>query len=104
MRDLFRILYDAGVELVVAGHDHLYERFAPMDPDGRTDAAHGIRQFTVGTGGTPLGQPASRRSHSEVIGSAWGVVRFELAPGGYRWEFLPVDGEAFTDAGTAACH
>ena len=104
MRDLFRILYEAGVEFIVAGHDHLYERFAPMDADGRSDGSRGIRQFTVGTGGTPLERPAARRPHSEVIGDAWGVARFELAPNSYRWEFLPVAGAAFTDAGSAACH
>jgi hypothetical protein len=104
MRDLFGILYEAGVEFIVAGHDHLYERFAPMDADRRPDGSRGIRQFTVGTGGTPLERPAARRPHSEVIGDAWGVVRFELAPSSYRWEFLPVAGAAFTDAGSAACH
>ena len=51
MRDVWRLLYDSGVELVLNGHDHLYERFAPQDPDGRADPVRGIRQFTVGSGG-----------------------------------------------------
>jgi hypothetical protein len=104
MRDLFRILYDAGVEFIVAGHDHLYERFAPMDPDGRVDAVRGVRQFTVGTGGTELSQPAALGAHSEALGSSWGVIRLELAPGSYRWEFVPVDGASFSDAGFSDCH
>lgn len=104
MRDLFSILYDAGVEFIVAGHDHLYERFAPMDPNGRPDSQRGVRQFTVGTGGTPISQPGGVRFGSEIQGYAWGVIRFELAPNGYRWQFLPVAGQSFQDSGFESCH
>lgn len=104
MRDLFRLLYDAGVEFVVTGHDHLYERFARLDPDGRTDQARGIRQFTVGTGGGEINQPVFTKPSSAVIGTSWGVIRFELSPGSYRWQFLPVDGQAFQDSGFETCH
>jgi hypothetical protein len=104
MRDLFKALYDAGVEFVVAGHDHLYERFEPVDVDGRSDQGRGVRQFVVGTGGTPLSTPARMRAGSEVQGVAWGVIRFDLSPGSYRWQFVPVDGQSFQDSGAGTCH
>ena len=104
MRDLFTILYSGGVEIVVAGHDHLYERFQPVDANGQSDPARGIRQFVVGTGGTPLSSPTRVRPGSESQGVAWGVIRFELSPGGYRWEFVPVDGATFRDSGFGTCH
>jgi hypothetical protein len=50
-RPLWEALYGAGAEIVIVGHDHLYERFAPQDPDGKLDAVRGIREFVVGTGG-----------------------------------------------------
>ena len=104
MRDLFRILYEAGVEFIVTGHDHIYERFSAMDADGRPDPSKGIREFIVGTGGAPLTQPKSVRSGSERQGVAWGVIRFELSPGSYRWRFVPVAGESFEDSGADVCH
>jgi hypothetical protein len=104
MRDLFAILYNRGVELVVAGHDHLYERFQPVDAAGRSDPVKGVRQFIVGTGGTPLSTPPRIRAGSETQGVAWGVIRFELSPGSYRWEFIPVEGASFRDLGVGACH
>ena len=103
-RDLWRTLYEFGVDVVVNGHDHVYERFAPIDPDERLDTARGIRQFTVGTGGAKLyGFPRVERN-SEVRGSAWGVIRFGLRESGYSWEFIPVAGESFHDSGTDVCH
>jgi hypothetical protein len=104
MRDLFQILYDAGVEFVVGGHDPLYERVERVDPHGRSDAARGVRQFVVGTGGTAAYLPARSRRGSEVQGTDWGVIRFDLAPGSYRWQFIPVEGASFQDSGFEACH
>jgi hypothetical protein len=104
MRDLYRILYDAGVEFVVTGHDHIYERFARLDPDGRPDSTRGVREFVVGTGGTPLTMPVTIRTGSEVQASAWGVIRFELSPASYRWQFVPVAGGSFQDYGSEECH
>jgi hypothetical protein len=66
MRDLWRVLYAANVDVVINGHDHTYERFAPQDPDGRLDPAHGIREFVVGTGGSPLYEFPSAHANSEV--------------------------------------
>jgi acid phosphatase type 7 len=103
MRDLFQILYDGGVDFVVTGHDHLYERFEPIDANGRPDPTRGIRQFIVGTGGATLRAPVRFRAGSEVQGTSWGIIRFDLAPGSYHWQFVPVDGQSFTDSGTEIC-
>jgi acid phosphatase type 7 len=104
MRDLWRTLYEFNVDVVINGHDHSYERFAPQDPDGRFDPARGIREFVVGTGGAPLYEFSSLRPNSEARASVWGVAAFSLTGTGYQWEFEPVAGESFHDAGAGTCH
>lgn len=104
MHALWTILYEAGVDVVIGAHDHLYERFAKQDANAQADPARGIRQFVVGTGGAPIYSPAALRSNSEVIGRDWGVLKLELLADGYRWEFVPVDGASFRDAGADSCH
>lgn len=110
MRPAWEILQAAGAELVLAGHDHVYERFAPQDAGGRLDAARGMRQFVVGTGGaysTPFSWPLP---NSEVRdNSRTGVLRLDLDEGGYRWEFLEAQYHGFPngrapDRGGAPCH
>jgi hypothetical protein len=101
---LVHLLYEEGADVVVAGHDHDYERFAPLDAQGRPDAARGIRHFVVGTGGATLYDFGPPRPGSEVRHSGWGVIKFTLAPNGYDWEFVPVAGESFRDAGAGVCH
>jgi len=111
-------LYNAGADVVLSGHEHNYERFAPQTPDGVADPAHGIREFVVGTGGggydpldtTKLGQAGN----SEVGGVDHGVLKLTLSPGSYHWEFIPVgytlpldqtpSQYSHTDSGTALCH
>jgi hypothetical protein len=100
----WRVLYEHGVEIVLNGHEHLYERFEPMNPDGDVDEARGIQQFTVGTGGGNLRGFRDLQENSAARGSEHGVLQFELGPDGYAWEFLAVDGADFTDAGSATCH
>jgi hypothetical protein len=105
LRDLWVALYDGGVDVVVTGHDHMYERFAPQDPDGRPDAVRGIRQFVVGTGGANLYRFARVAPNSEVRGEGtWGVIRLTLRTADYAWEFVPVDGGTLRDTGSATCH
>jgi hypothetical protein len=104
MRDVWQTLYDADVDLVINGHEHMYERFARQSPDGRPDPARGIRQFTVGTGGVPLSQAATVQANSEVRASTWGVIVFTFTDYGYAWEFKPADGFSFTDSGVGECH
>jgi hypothetical protein len=104
MRDVWRVLYDAGVEVVINGHDHSYERFAPMDGEGRADADHGIRQFIVGTGGAPLYPFNVPRPNSERRSSAHGVLKITIQGAEYAWEFLPVFDAAAADSGRGVCH
>lgn len=96
-------LADAGAELILVSHDHHYERFAPLAPDG-TPAADGPRQFIVGTGGAIIRPTVRPAPGSElIVDDAWGVLRLELSPDGYTWSFLSVDrGEL--DAGSGDCH
>ncbi len=103
--DLYGALYDFGAELVLVGHDHHYERFAPQTATGALDAARGIVQIVVGTGGrshyatrTPLPNSLVRNSDT------FGVLRLTLDAGGWSSAFVPVAGQAFTDHATGACH
>lgn len=102
---IWQALYDAGAEIVLVGHEHQYERFAPQTPSGAADPARGIREIVAGTGGEshyPLGSPIA---NSEVQdNTSFGVLKLTLSPGGYRWDFVPIAGAAFTDSGTASCH
>jgi acid phosphatase type 7 len=104
MRELWRALYEFDADLVVNGHDHLYERFGPQDPDGRFDPARGIRQITVGTGGGALYTPIMSAPNTEAIGIVYGVLKLTLSSGSYQWEFLPVPGSSFSDSGIGSCH
>jgi hypothetical protein len=106
VKPLWEILYHAGADVVVNGHDHHYERFASQDPDGKLDPQHGIREFVVGTGGKNshrvLG-PA--QPHSEVRqADTFGVLKLVLHAQTYDWEFVPEDGKRFVDSGTDKCH
>lgn len=105
VRDIWNALYDYGVDVVVAAHEHSYERFAKMDKSGAADPARGIRQFVVGTGGTNLRYFNTPLSTSEVRNSdTHGVLRLTLEADAYQWDFLPVAGKTFTDSGRTTCH
>jgi hypothetical protein len=103
MRDFWRILYEFNADLVLAGHDHLYERFGPQDPDGRPDPARGIREFVVGTGGAPSYPFRSIRPNSEKqLTPVFGVLKLTLHSESYQWEFVTASGVG--DSGTGQCH
>jgi 3',5'-cyclic AMP phosphodiesterase CpdA len=103
MRDAWRLLHRYSVELVLSGHNHMYERFAPQDADGRADP-YGPRQFVVGTGGHTLYGRARAQANSEILETdTWGVLKLTLKSGTYGWEFVPVAGKTFRDAGSASC-
>ena len=105
VQPLWQALYDYGAEVVLAGHEHLYERFAPQTATGAADAALGIREFIVGTGGRGHYAFGAAKPNSEVRHTGtFGVLRLELGDGGYAWEFLPVAGATFTDNGSGTCH
>lgn len=101
----WRILYEAGAEIVINGHDHLYERFSPQNPMGFVDEANGIQQFTVGTGGSSLYRVRRIRPNSVVRDSStYGVLKLTLRPADYSWQFIAVGDRGIKDAGTRSCH
>lgn len=105
MRPLWQDLYAAHADLILAGHEHSYERFAPQDPNGKPDAAHGIREIVAGTGGRSHDPLGFATPNSEVREwKTYGVLKLTLAPGKYNWEFIPVAGSTFRDSGSGVCH
>jgi hypothetical protein len=104
MRDIWNILQQAGADVVLVEHDHLYERFAPQDATGRADPRRGMRAFVVGTGGAHLYAPKAIQPNSEVISSTFGVLKLTLKAQSYDWQFVPIPGKSFTDTGTAQCN
>jgi LysM repeat protein len=104
LHDLWQALYDYGADVVLTGHDHNYERFAPQNPHAQPDPGRGIRQFVVGTGGATLRdftfiQPNSEARNSET----WGVLKMTLHPTSYDWEFIPIARQTFRDASSDSC-
>jgi hypothetical protein len=98
-------LYDNGADLVLSGHAHVYERFAPQTPWGKADPSHGIRQIVVGTGGASHYRFGSARANSQVRNAkTFGVLKLTLKPGSYDWRFLPTPGRSFKDSGHDECH
>src|SRR6266498_6085269 len=105
VKPLWNALYDYGADVVVNAHYNVYERFAPQTPDGAADAAKGLRQFTVGTGGQGTDNFGTPRANSQVRSSGtYGVLKLTLDTANYSWAFLPIVGQTFTDTGTTACH
>jgi hypothetical protein len=106
LKRFWDVLYEYGVEVIVNGDAHCYERFMPQTPDGTPDPERGIRQFIVGTGGATLLRQMGTRvlPTSEVRdNSTHGVIKFTLHADSYSWEFVPVEGGTFCDAGSAPC-
>jgi uncharacterized protein YjdB len=102
---LWQALYDFHAEIVLNGHEHNYERFAPQTPTGTADATNGIREFVVGTGGESHYTGNSPIANSQVFnGSTFGVLKLTLSAGTYSWQFIPVSGQSFTDSGSGTCH
>jgi hypothetical protein len=106
MQPLWQALYDADADLVVNGHEHDYERFAPQTPDGRADPVRGLRELVAGTGGFSAENtfPGNQIANSEFRrGGVLGVLRLTLADGGYDWKFQSTEG-AIIDSGSGSCH
>ncbi len=105
LKPFFQALYDAHADVVLGGHDHDYERFAPQSPDGAADPKLGIREIVVGTGGKSHRPFADPKPNSEVRDdTAFGVLKMTLHPSGYDFVFLPEPGKQFTDSGSGSCH
>jgi len=104
LQPLWEILYAAGADVILSGHDHDYERFARQDPWGRADTPYGIREFVVGTGGGGLRPRNWHAPNSQAFSSTHGVLKLTLRKGAYDWSFVPIAGSTFTDSGTTTTH
>lgn len=105
MKSLWQLLYDKDADLVLSGHDHIYERFAPQDANANRDDARGLRSFIVGTGGANYTSLEATAPHSELRNaSTFGVLALTLHASSYDWSFVPEAGKTFTDSGSGACH
>ena len=107
MAPIWQALYEGGADVVLSGHEHNYERFAPQTASGELDTARGLREFVVGTGGKSHNYPfqATPIANSEIRNdSTFGVLELTLHDRSYDWKFVPEAGHTFTDAGSAACH
>jgi hypothetical protein len=105
MQALWKVAYDRGVDLMLAGHSHNYERFAPMNASGAVDATFGMRELVVGTGGASYHGFTTPAATSEVRNTGThGVLKLTLHASSYEWQFVPVAGKTFADAGTQAVH
>jgi hypothetical protein len=106
IKPFWEALYAANADVVINGHDHDYERFAPQDPDGKPDRARGIREFVVGSGGKNSHRKfGDTKPNSEVRNSdTFGVLKLTLHAKSYDWEFIPEEGKGFRDSGSGNCH
>jgi hypothetical protein len=105
IKPFWQALYEARATIVVNGHDHDYERFAPQSPDGAADGVRGIREFVAGTGGKnhrPFGtiQPNSEARNADTFG----LLKLTLREKSYDWQFIHEAGKTFADSGTGTCH
>jgi hypothetical protein len=103
MRPLFKILYDRGADIVLSGHNHSYERFAPQTPYGNLNSSKGIVQFVVGTGGSAITgfpdiEPNSKRRYQ-----GHGVLKLTLNATSYSYSFVALSGSS-KDSGSGICH
>ena len=104
MAPLYRALYEAGVDVALAGHARHYERFAPQTAVGRSPA-FGIRQFVVGTGGHSLGTIGAPKKYSEVRqNTTFGVLELTLEATRYAWRFIAPAATGYSDSGVGTCH
>ncbi|HEX9013049.1 MAG TPA: DNRLRE domain-containing protein, partial [Anaerolineaceae bacterium] len=106
MRAFWQALYDYHADIILNGHNHNYERFAPQDPFANSDPANGVREFVVGTGGASLDASSFPLAANEEVRStaAYGYLKLSLYPGSYTWQFIPQPGSIFTDSGSSTCH
>jgi acid phosphatase type 7 len=104
MQAIWQMLYDAGAELVLNGHEHHYERFSEMNASGAA-VSQGLREIVAGTGGAALYPFGTPKAASQVRNNtAYGVLKLTLHSAGYDWQFVPAGSAAFTDSGSDTCH
>jgi len=104
-QQLWQDIYQGGVDVVLAGNDHWYERMAPLNASGAIDNTYGVREFVVGTGGAGLEQPGAQIATSQVLNeTTHGILKMVLHNGSYDWQFINDGESSFTDSGTGTCH
>jgi hypothetical protein len=104
-KPFWQLLYTAHADLVLNGHDHIYERFAPQTSTATLDQANGVREFIIGTGGADHTSIVAVAANSEVRdASTFGILKLTLHSASYDWQFVPEAGKTFTDSGSQACH
>ncbi len=105
LQPIWQAMIDGGVDVMLSGHSHNYERFAPQNAGGGLDNTNGIRQFVVGTGGAFFTGVGSAHPNSQVRNNdTFGILKMTLRPTGYDWQFIRAAGGSFTDSGSTACH
>jgi hypothetical protein len=105
VQPLVDTMYAHNVDLLLTGHAHSYERFAPQNASGARDDARGIREIVVGSGGAFYTGFGATAANSEVHKpSIFGVLKLTLHPSSYDWSFVPDPSTPFADAGTGTCH
>ena len=104
VKPIWKALSAVNADIVLSGHDHNYERFAPMSANGEK-RRRGTRSFVVGNGGRNLRPIADVQPHSKARNATnFGVLKLNLRADDYRWRFLPDKFGSYTDAGTGDCH
>jgi hypothetical protein len=104
-KPFWQLLYAAHADLVLNGHDHIYERFAPQTSTGTLDQAKGVREFVVGTGGADHTTITTVAANSQLRNaSTFGILKLTLHASSYDWQFVPESGATFTDSGSQNCH
>ena len=105
MRRIWEILAEGGVDLVINGHEHHYERFLPMNAAGAVDTLNGMEQIIAGTGGGDLTGIRSRKAPNSAvqIQGHWGALIATLGTDEYRTSFIDVDGDVWDPSGRK-CH
>ncbi len=105
VKAFWSLLYTYNADVILNGHDHIYERFAPQNPSGGADSTRGIREFVAGTGGANHTSIEEIAANSQVRNATtFGVLRLTLHSSSYSWQFVPEAGKTFTDSGTGSCH
>ena len=102
--EFWQLLYQYGTDVVLVGHNHIYERLGKQTPD-QVSSSDGIRQFIVGTGGkshagSGITQPNTEAKNSDTFG----VLKLVLHEDSYDWQFIPEEGKTFTDTGSEPCN
>lgn len=99
----WQALYEYKADVILVGHEHHYERFAPQNPSGIGDSS-GIRQFVVGTGGKSLYNFGKLAANSEIRNANnFGLLKMALRSDSYDWQFIPETSGSFSDSGNGNC-